>query len=147
MTTTLYVASLNGRTLHAFADCRHLNGKDVETRTLRGTCSDGTMTHGMNYCAACDKRTDFARAAVEAVEAAEDVAYVEVWWNRNTRDWVVECKSIEGYPHWRGSDYVSTLKSALTIAAYQSEKYGNCPIRRTTSTGDAYKGRATAVRK
>ena len=63
-TTELYVASLNGRTLHTFADCRHLNGKEVSTRTLRGTCGDGTLTHGMNYCAACDKRADAARAAV-----------------------------------------------------------------------------------
>ena len=74
------------------------------------------------------------------------IAYVEVWYNRNTRDWVVECKSAEGYAHWRGSDYVYTLASALTIAGYQSKKYGNCPIKRTTSTGTAYKGRATAVR-
>ena len=82
------------------------------------------------------------------IEPDEDIAYVEVWYNRFTRDWVVECKSAEGYASiFGGSDYVYGLKLALTIAAYKSEKYGNCPIRRTTSTGEAYKGRATAVRK
>ena len=96
-----------------------------------------------------DTTTTTTGSAVTAhiIEPAEDIAYVEVWYNRFTRDWVVECKSAEGYASIFGSDYVYGLKSALTIAAYQSERYGNCPIRRTTSTGEAYKGRATAVRK